>query len=130
MTFKMFLLMALLFLAFGFGSANAQTGDTPVPVEPVTDIGGNIGQYSTQCVVNGFPAIVYYDVGYGKLKYARATDATGTAWGTLTIVPTNKICTADYGKYAAFTASTAILLLSPNRVQVDSATPDGRGFEN
>ena len=31
------------------------------------------------------------------------------------------------GKYAAFTAAAAIILLSPKEAQADSTTPDGRG---
>ncbi|GEM_PF-1077868 len=82
MQFKMVLLMTLMFVAFGLGSANGQTWGTPVPAEPVTDEGGDLGQYSTQCVVNGNPAIAYYDATNGDLKFVRATDADGTAWGT------------------------------------------------
>ena len=31
------------------------------------------------------------------------------------------------GKYAAFTAAAAIILLSPKKAQADSTTPEGRG---
>ena len=31
------------------------------------------------------------------------------------------------GKYAAFTAAAAIVLLSPKEAQADSTTPEGRG---
>ncbi len=33
------------------------------------------------------------------------------------------------GKYAAFTAAAAIILLSPKEAQADSTTPEGRGAD-
>jgi hypothetical protein len=32
--------------------------------------------------VNGYPAVSYYDINNGKLKFVRATNASGTTWGT------------------------------------------------
>lgn len=43
-------------------------------------IGGNVGQYTSNAIVNGNPAIAYYDVDGRDLKYVRATDASGTTW--------------------------------------------------
>jgi hypothetical protein len=50
---------------------------------PVTVAGAgiNAGQYTSLVVVNGNPAISYYDVTNGDLKYVRATNANGTTWG-------------------------------------------------
>ena len=42
---------------------------------------------------------------------------------------TRKEALKKAGKYAAFTAVAAIILLSPRKAQADSAAPDGRGFE-
>ena len=50
------------------------------------DASGNAGQYTSMKVVNGTPAISYYDVAGGNLKYVRATDAGGTTWGNLVTV--------------------------------------------
>jgi len=40
---------------------------------------------------------------------------------------TRKEALKKAGKYAAFTAAAAIILLSPKEAQADSAAPDGRG---
>ena len=40
---------------------------------------------------------------------------------------TRKDALKKAGKYAAFTAAAAIVLLSPKEAQADSAVPDGRG---
>jgi len=41
----------------------------------------NVGQWTSLAVVNGNPAISYYDVSNTALRYIRATNASGTAWG-------------------------------------------------
>ncbi|MCP4426791.1 MAG: hypothetical protein GY803_20055, partial [Chloroflexi bacterium] len=46
------------------------------------DGSGNVGSYSALLVVNGKPAISYYDATNQDLKYVQALDASGTAWGT------------------------------------------------
>lgn len=49
----------------------------------VDNIGtGILGHYTSMEIVNGNPAITYYDVTNTNLRYVRATDASGTAWGT------------------------------------------------
>ena len=40
------------------------------------------GQNATLRVINGRPAVVYYDATVKKLRYLHATDADGTAWST------------------------------------------------
>ena len=42
---------------------------------------------------------------------------------------TRKEALKKVGKYAAFTASAAIILLSPKEAQADSTTPEGRGAD-
>lgn len=51
----------------------------PTPV--VVDAAGNVGSFSSLAVVNGRPAISYFDAIAGDLKYARASDPDGAAWG-------------------------------------------------
>ncbi|MEO6453171.1 MAG: hypothetical protein ABIN97_03820, partial [Ginsengibacter sp.] len=57
---------------------------TPV----IIDSTGNVGQYTSLQIVNGNPAISYFEDKYpkGYLKYVRATNASGTAWGTPVIL--------------------------------------------
>ena len=50
------------------------------PINP--DATGNVGQFTSGAVVNGVPAIAYYDVTNLDLKYVRSNDASGQAWGT------------------------------------------------
>lgn len=61
---------------------NTFNTSTPIIVDPT----GNVGQYTSLQVVNGFPAISYYDANNGNLKYIRATTANGSAWGTVITV--------------------------------------------
>ncbi len=66
-------------------NANGTAWGTPVVVDdPAGAI--NVGQFNSLVVVNGNPAISYYDVTNGDLKYVRAADANGTAWGTPAIL--------------------------------------------
>lgn len=41
----------------------------------------NVGQEMSAAVVNGYPAVAYYDVSNQDLKYVRALDPRGSAWG-------------------------------------------------
>lgn len=54
---------------------------TPVTAD-TSPVGQNVGVYSSLAVVNGNPAISYYDIQNQDLKYVRATNATGSTWGT------------------------------------------------
>ena len=73
---------------------NGATWGTPVVADATVN---NVGQYTTLLVVNGNPAISYYDVTNGNLKYVRATNASGTAWGTPVVLDS----TGDVGSYAS-----------------------------
>ncbi|HUW94219.1 MAG TPA: hypothetical protein VMW58_00380 [Anaerolineae bacterium] len=66
---------------------------------PLTvDSGGWVGEYASLAVVDGHPAIAYYDDGASyDLKYVRATDATGSSWGT----PLTVDSTGTVGWYAS-----------------------------
>lgn len=46
------------------------------------DSTGDVGQYTSLVVVNGNPAISYYDQTNQDLKFVRAVDASGTSWNT------------------------------------------------
>lgn len=44
------------------------------------------GDYPSLFVVNGFPAVSYYDVSNRDLKFVRAADANGASWNTPSII--------------------------------------------
>lgn len=46
-----------------------------------TQAAANVGEEASSMVVSGFPAIAYYDATNQDLKYVRALDARGSAWG-------------------------------------------------
>ena len=58
----------------------------PEPGQPptwhivVVDSAGSVGQYPSLEVVNGKPAISYWDSANDSLKYVRATVADGSEW--------------------------------------------------
>ena len=61
-------------------AANADGTSWGMPI--TVDSAGDTGWYSSLAVVNGQPAIVYFDInGGGHLRYVRATNMDGTAWG-------------------------------------------------
>jgi hypothetical protein len=86
---KLIVRLTACFAALFFTSLVAesqQVWNSPVNI-PVTGTGGNVGSgYSKMAVVNGNPAMVTYDATRGALVYIRATDATGSTWGSLTII--------------------------------------------
>ncbi len=59
--------------------ANGTAWSAPAVIDGSTS---NVGQYPSLAVVGGGPAISYYDVTNQDLKYVRALDATGAAWGS------------------------------------------------
>jgi len=70
-------------LAFLAPLLHAQTWNAPITViGPYTGTGGRFGHHPKLLVVNGNPAMAAYDVTRGSLLFVRATDASGTAWGT------------------------------------------------
>jgi len=44
------------------------------------DQSGTVGEYTSLAIVNGNPAISYWDMGNHDLKYVRATDVSGSSW--------------------------------------------------
>jgi hypothetical protein len=57
----------------------------------------SVGTYNSLQVVNGNPAISYYDASTLDLKFVRATDANGTAWGS----PQTIDATGNVGQYSS-----------------------------
>jgi uncharacterized delta-60 repeat protein len=66
------------------------TGNTWEDAPLILDSAGDVGQNNSLAVVNGIPAVCYYDVTNGDLKYVRATDAAGTTWG-IPVTPDNSL---------------------------------------
>ncbi|MBN2082493.1 PQQ-binding-like beta-propeller repeat protein [bacterium] len=66
-------------------------------VSLAVDTNNDVGQYTSLAVVNGRPAISYYHVTNGNLKYVRAADAYGDAWDSPSAVET----TSDVGLYTS-----------------------------
>ena len=48
----------------------------------LVDHDGDVGEYPSMAIVDGFPAIAYQDYENYALKYVRALDARGRNWGT------------------------------------------------
>ncbi len=46
------------------------------------DESGDTGQFTSLAVVNGKPAVSFYDAENGDLRYVRAVDSAGAGWGT------------------------------------------------
>ncbi|MDA0246480.1 MAG: hypothetical protein OT477_23990 [Chloroflexi bacterium] len=77
--------VALLSLGYQLVYANQWGAGAPITVVST----GNAGQYASMTTVNGNPAIAYFlGAPDNDLMYVRATDATGTAWGTPVAVQT------------------------------------------
>jgi hypothetical protein len=57
-----------------------------------------VGLYTSLAVVNGNPAISYYDQTNGNLKYVRASDASGSTW---TNTPRVVAFTNDVGRFTS-----------------------------
>ncbi len=51
-------------------------------VSTTADAIGNVGRYATMALVNGVPAIAYWDETNDALKFVRATNANGSSWTT------------------------------------------------
>ncbi|MCW0221560.1 MAG: autotransporter-associated beta strand repeat-containing protein, partial [Prosthecobacter sp.] len=62
---------------------------------PTDSSAGDLGSYSSMAVVNGYPAIAYYDATAGDLKYVRAADARGNSW----LAPVTLASGGDVGQH-------------------------------
>ena len=58
----------------------------------------NDGLYTSLAVVDGYPAISYYDMSNFQLMFIRATDTYGTSWGSPIVVDT---LTSNTGLYTS-----------------------------
>lgn len=58
-----------------------------------------IGEYMSQTIVEGFPALAYYSSTTRDLRYIRALDSLGTQWGTSITVDS----VGDCGEYCSMT---------------------------
>ena len=63
-------------------AADGSTWNPPITLDP----GPNTGLYPSLAIVDGNPAVSYYDDNNDDLMYVRATDFQGTAWGTPVVV--------------------------------------------
>jgi ABC-type phosphate/phosphonate transport system substrate-binding protein/predicted enzyme related to lactoylglutathione lyase len=72
---------------------------------PVTlDSAGTVGQHTSLEIVNGNPAVSYYDSTNGDLKYVRASDASGAGWN----IPVTLDSTGTVGQF------TSLLVVNGN----------------
>ena len=76
------------------GGVNAHSTDW-VSRGPADNSTGNFGSYASMAVVNGYPAIAYYDGTAGDLKYVRAADARGNSW----LAPVTLASGGDVGQH-------------------------------
>jgi|GEM_PF-1101409 len=60
-----------------------------------TQAAADIGQESSTLIVNGSPAIAYYDATNGDLKFVRATDTRGSTW----TLPVTVYSRGDVGRH-------------------------------
>jgi len=60
-----------------------------------TNIGANSSSHASSAVINGNPAIAYYDSANGDLKFVRATDPRGSSW----FAPVTLAEVGDVGQY-------------------------------
>jgi hypothetical protein len=95
--FPLRFIFSFVIFAFNFFGAQAQTWSTPVLVETPAGTGGVTGQYSSMLIVNGNPAIAYYDATHKNLMYVRALDASGTTWAA----PISIDAKGDVGSHAS-----------------------------
>lgn len=84
---------AIIFLIFIGHHGLAQFTGTPILITS----GGNEGVENSLQIVNGNPAISYYDIINGDLKYVRANDVNGTSWNT----PLTIDATGNVGQYTS-----------------------------
>jgi len=88
------------------------------PVLVTVDATGSVGKYTSLAVVNGRPAISYYDdTPNNNLKYAIADDASGSVW------PPSNIITVDAAGFVGFYTSLAVINGRPAISYYDASTP-------
>jgi formylglycine-generating enzyme required for sulfatase activity len=88
--------------ATGFSASRASVPPVPLTLDSMGSVGA-VGQATSLAVVDGYPAVSYYDATNGDLKYLRATDASGSSWGVPVTVDTGGPGTVDVGVYTSLT---------------------------
>lgn len=89
--------------------ANAQTWGTANTLETLyTGTGGDIGKNAKLLVVNGNPAMVSFIETRNLLIYVRATDASGTTWGTPVAIATPAGATRAQFSFAIVNGNPAV----------------------
>ena len=97
----------------------SDTSGTTWPTPTIVDSGtqsGIVGLTTSQALINGNPAIAYYDTMNDDLKYMRALDAAGTTWGAPISIDT----TGNVGVYT----SLAVVNGNPAISYYDSSNLD------
>lgn len=68
---------------------NVQTNGWVDGINPdSSDATLDLGQHSSMQIVNGYPAVAYYDATNQDLRYVRANDERGNSWGTPVVLAT------------------------------------------
>ena len=62
------------------GDGMGNTWNAPAPAAIDGDVAQDVGECASMALINGNPAISYYDRTYGDLLYIRANDGSGSAW--------------------------------------------------
>lgn len=94
------LFLSVLAFVFCFTqSLRAQSWNPAAIIESIDGVGGSVGEYNSLAIVNGKPAIAFYDEIRKDLLYKIALDANGTTWSNTIVV--DKV--GDVGEYASLT---------------------------
>ena len=107
--------------------ANGTTWSSPQSIGS-QNLSGRVGEHSSQAIVNGHPAICYYDDEEEGLRYVRANDPLGTSWGTPIVV---KNSNDDIGKYCSLAVINGLPAISYYNADDDdlefirASDPDG-----
>ena len=89
-----------------FGLVNAQQWETPIEVpDTIGPMNGSTGQYTSMAMVNGNPAIAFYNVTGTRLQFVRANNPQGSSWSS--------IQTADNAGNVGLYASLAVIAGHP-----------------
>jgi len=77
--------LTFVFILFKISCSQAQTWGSPVQIEGFNEIRGKISEPSL-AIVNGNPAMSYFDGSHGNLMFVRAIDAAGTSFAPVIVV--------------------------------------------
>lgn len=91
-----------------YARANGIDGETGWSATTVVDSVGNVGQYTSLTVVDGRPAVSYYEPENNNLKYARSNDPTGIGSGWTSVTLDSLTTVGILGQY------TSIVIVDQN----------------